>query len=78
MTVSATSVRASVARLVCPTLDSEQSAEYIGVTAGTLNVWRCTKRYPLPYIKVGRKVRYRLSDLDAFLASRTIGESAEG
>jgi hypothetical protein len=58
-------------------VDDKFAAEYIGVSSGTLAVWRCTRRYPLPYVKVGRCVRYRLSDLDAFLASRTVGSAAE-
>ncbi|BBL59333.1 hypothetical protein MKFW12EY_29460 [Methylomonas koyamae] len=48
------------------------AAEYIGVTPRTLEVWRCTKRYQIPFIKVGRLVKYRKSALDAFLESRTV------
>ena len=55
-------------------LTQEQAAEILGVTPGTLSVWRCTKRYNIPYIKVGRLVRYRKSVLDAFLDLRTHGE----
>jgi hypothetical protein len=58
-------------------VDEKLAAEILGVTPGTLSVWRCTRRYPLPYIKVGRAVRYRLGDLDKFLASRTVGAAAE-
>ena len=33
-------------------LTPEQTAEMLGVTMGTLSVWRCTKRYPgLRYTK---------------------------
>ena len=39
---------------------------------GTLDVWRATHRYGLPFIKVGRYVRYRTSDLDDFLDRRTV------
>jgi hypothetical protein len=56
-----------------PVVNEKQASEIVGVTPGTLQVWRCTRRYPLPYIKVGRAVRYRVSDLQAFLASRTVG-----
>lgn len=56
-------------------LNSDQAAAYIGVSPGTLEVWRCTKRYQIPFIKVGRLVRYRRSELDSFLEYRTIGES---
>ena len=52
----------------------EQVAEYLGVSTETLNVWRCTKRYNLPYVKAGRLVRYRLADVEAFVASRVQGE----
>jgi len=52
-----------------------QAAEYIGVTPKTLEVWRCTKRYSIPFIKVGRLVKYRKSALDSFLESRTVGAS---
>ena len=46
-------------------------ADKLEVTTKTLAVWRCEGRYNLPYIKVGRLVRYRRSDVLAFLASRT-------
>jgi excisionase family DNA binding protein len=52
-------------------LTDAEAAAYIGVSPGTLTVWRCTGRYNLPYIKVGRLVRYRQSDIDAWLAKRT-------
>ncbi len=52
------------------------AAAYLGVSKGTLEVWACTKRYPLPYVKVGRLVKYRLSDLQAFVASRTVGSAS--
>ena len=48
-----------------------EAADYLGVVENTLSVWRSTGRYNLPYIKVGRLVRYRLSDLQAFLARHT-------
>ena len=54
-------------------LTQAQAAEILGVTPGTLSVWRCTKRYNIPYIKVGRLVKYRKSALDAFLDRRTHG-----
>jgi predicted DNA-binding transcriptional regulator AlpA len=45
----------------------------LGVSAGTLAVWRSTKRYPLKFIKVGGLVRYRESDLTEFVESRARG-----
>lgn len=52
-------------------LSTAQAASYLGVTPHTLEVWRCVGRYGLPFIKIGRLVRYRKTDLDAFLTSQT-------
>jgi len=52
-------------------LTPPEAAAYIGVSENTLSVWRCVGRYAIPFIKVGRLVRYRASDLDAWLESRT-------
>ena len=53
-----------------PLLDRKTTAKYLGVSPDTLAVWDCTKRYDLRPIKVGRAVRYRKSDIDAFLLHR--------
>ena len=52
-------------------LDEKQTAVKLDVAPGTLSVWRSTGRYALPFVKVGRKVRYRESDLNQWLAQRT-------
>ena len=54
-------------------LTPDQVAAYLGINTTTLAVWRCSGRYKLPFVKVGRLVRYRKSTLDEFIASRTIG-----
>ena len=51
-------------------LDDKAAAAVLDVTPGTLSVWRSTGRYALPFLKVGRKVRYRHSDLLAWLDKR--------
>ena len=51
-------------------LTPQDVADRLGVSTTTLSTWRCTKRYPLPYVKVGRLVRYRLADVDAFELAR--------
>jgi excisionase family DNA binding protein len=53
-------------------LTTEAAAKILGTTPGTLNTWRCVKRYPLAFIKVGRSVRYRRSDLLAFIDARRV------
>jgi hypothetical protein len=53
-------------------LDTIQTAKYLGITSDTLAVWRCNKIYNLQYIKVGKSVKYRVSDLDNFINSRVM------
>ena len=60
---------APISDLVSPIV----AAQFLGVTVGTLAVWRCARRYPLPYTKIGKSVKYRLRDLEAFARSRTVG-----
>ncbi len=57
-------------------LTPERVAELLGVTTQTLAVWRCEKRYNLPYVKVGRLVRYPQSAVAEFLSERTQGQAA--
>ena len=59
-------------------LSAPEAAEYLGLRVQTLNIWRVTGRYGLPYIKLGRLVRYRRSDLDAWLESRLVTADAAG
>jgi predicted DNA-binding transcriptional regulator AlpA len=53
-------------------LTTQAVAELLDVSPQTLEVWRCTKRYNLAYVKIGRNVRYPNSAILAFIASRTI------
>lgn len=55
-------------------LTPKQVAWKLGVSVETLNVWRATRRYNLPYVKAGRLVRYRAKDVEAFIKSRMHGE----
>jgi len=53
-------------------LDEAAAAALLGVSRATLAVWRCTHRYNLPFVKVGRLVRYRAADVAAFIESRRV------
>lgn len=44
----------------------QQAAEYLGLAVSTLNKWRCHGGGPV-FIKMGRAVRYRAEDLEAFV-----------
>lgn len=68
----------SAARVDAPRLDAAPSrrlptpeaAEYLGLAPVTLEKDRLTGELGIPYIKIGRAVRYDTGDLDAFLVSR--------
>jgi excisionase family DNA binding protein len=53
-------------------LTRKEAAAYLGVKEHSLAVWACTKRYPLPFVRIGRLVKYRKSDLDAFIVRNTV------
>jgi excisionase family DNA binding protein len=53
-------------------LTREQAANYLGVKTSTLAVWACTKRYNLPFVKIGRLCKYRLNVLEEFVERNTI------
>lgn len=52
-------------------LDTPEAATYIRLSKPTLERLRLTGEGP-PYAKLGKAVRYRRADLDAWLASRLI------
>ena len=54
-----------------PAYDTPAAASYLQVKPSTLEVWRSTGRYELPFEKIGRSVRYRKSALDRWRAERT-------
>jgi excisionase family DNA binding protein len=54
-------------------LDKTEAASYLGLKhPHTLAVWRNTKRHNVPFVRIGRNVRYRRSDLDKYLESRLV------
>ena len=49
-------------------VDETYAARYLGVTRRTMQWWRTVGRGPR-FAKIGRLVRYRIGDLDAFIES---------
>ena len=47
-----------------------EAAEYLGIAFTTLRTWATRKRDLLPYRRVGHKVQYTQSDLDAYIKTR--------
>lgn len=55
-----------------PLLTPDQAATALNTEPSTLQVWRSTRRYDLPYVKIGGRVMYRLSAINTFIDSRTM------
>ena len=52
-------------------LNSVQAAQYLNLRPQTLANWRFERR-KLNYIKVGRSIKYEISELDRFIAENRI------
>lgn len=63
----------SVSRLLTPV----EVAQMLGISITTLAVWRCRRRYRLPYVKIGSRVMYRLQAVEDFLCERDRGGAVE-
>jgi hypothetical protein len=48
------------------------AATMLRIKKQTLAVWRCAKRHPLPYVKMGRRVFYKRRDLERFVERNTL------
>ena len=65
--------------IVSPTpalLTTSEAAEYLKIKPSTLEQWRWNGRSPR-FCKIGRSCRYRIADLDAFLAERVFTSTTE-
>jgi len=53
-------------------LTPDQVAKYLGITTRSLANWRSSGSEDLPWTKAGGSIRYRLSDVDAYLSQNTV------
>ncbi|MGD9152759.1 MAG: helix-turn-helix domain-containing protein [Gammaproteobacteria bacterium] len=53
-------------------LNPADVADLLGIKVETLQIWRCNHRYDLPYVKIGGRIRYKISDVEKFIESRTM------
>lgn len=58
-------------------LTTKEAAAMLGLSPATLEAWRCSGRVRLPFLRLGRSVKYRLSDLYAYL-DRAAAQASEG
>ena len=54
-----------------PLLTTEQAAQILGIKPRTLVIWRHEGRSELPFIRLGRAVRYRLEDIQSYIERKT-------
>lgn len=59
-----------------PLIATPEAAAMLGVSTGTLEVWRCTNRYSVPYVRLGRAIRYSPAALRAWIAARAVNSAA--
>lgn len=57
----------SISELLTP----KEAAAKLHTTYGTLAVWRCTRRKPLRFVRVGRKIFYKPEDIQLFIEAQT-------
>ena len=57
-------------------LDTTEAAKYLDLKTCTLEAWRCRGGGPR-FVKLGRAVRYRQTDLDAWIDTRTRSHTAD-
>jgi excisionase family DNA binding protein len=53
-------------------LTPQEAADFLNISVRTLAKWRCTGQENITFSKIGRSVRYKLSDLKAYQEKRTV------
>jgi excisionase family DNA binding protein len=57
-----------------PLYTVDETADYLTVGIGSVNYWRHAKTGP-KFVRVGKNIRYRQSDLDAWIEERTVSQT---
>ena len=66
----------SVGRFKVELLSPEKVAEVTGLSVETLAQWRSQRRH-IPFIKLGRSVRYLLTDVEKYIHECRVSVSAK-
>ena len=53
-------------------LTSREAAAYLRMGSNFLDYDRCKKTVNIPFYRIGRRIRYKRSDLDAFLEKNRV------
>jgi len=54
-------------------LDTNGAAKILGIPARTIVKWRSTGENNIPFVKIGRAVRYSPRELAAYISRHTVG-----
>lgn len=60
-----------------PLLSQTETAALLDQRPATLTMWRHLRKGP-PYVKIGKRIFYRPSDIRAYIGQRVIVPSARG
>lgn len=60
-----------------PLVDLPTVAEFLSVTPATLRKWRERGEMPFPVYAIGRALRFKLSEVDAYVQGQAHGNPAE-
>jgi hypothetical protein len=53
-------------------IDTEGASTLLSVPSATLAKWRSTGEVRIPYVRLGRQIKYRTSDLKRFIETSTV------
>jgi Helix-turn-helix domain len=52
--------------------DTDGASSLLAIPTATLIKWRSTGEVRIPYVRIGRQIKYRTSDLKAFIETSTV------
>ena len=57
-------------------LTQKEAAEFLGTTVNSLNTLRHYGKITIPFVRWGRSIRYRQSDLTAWIESHVVQQNS--
>lgn len=59
-------------------MDEFEFCRQVGISVGTARNWRCSRLAGPRFVKIGRLVRYRQSDIDEWIEEQVQGGNGAG
>lgn len=59
-------------------LPRKSAAKIIGVECNTLATWASTRRYDLPFVRIGSRAFYKVGDVLDFIERNTLNNNSKG